>query len=387
MADGPRFSGNLAKEPTLANEIDKLVTEIVHFARVALQGDEKQTSAFVRRLVRKLKTIAPERAVELSMVADSAPRSVKPSLARKSPPPSVPVDGETRLSLLQLYDPVKSPIEPILPVELRNLLKRLFAERAKAAALRELGMEPTKSLLFVGPPGVGKTITAHWLATQLQQPLYTLNLASVMSSYLGRTGANIRNVLSFFQSNEGILFLDEFDAVAKKRSDDSDIGELRRLVTVILQEIDNWPSDRLLIAATNHGELLDPAVWRRFDAIVRFPMPSDALLFKKAKELLPKDVDDDLARVFAKVMSGRSFSELENEIKKIVRHAVVTDQDVSALAVSHLQSHVTALSKEELKAVALNLLKAGMSQRQVSDFTGLARDTIRIAQQKVEADG
>lgn len=370
----------------MPNETQELIDEIVHFARIAMQGDQKQTGAFVRRLIRKLRLIAPDRAAELKTVVEAAPRNAQPSLVRRALPPSVPVDGESRLSLLQLFDPAGSTPEPILPPEINDLLRRLVAERERANELRRHGLEPTKSILFVGPPGVGKTVTAHWLASQLNQPLYTLNLASVMSSYLGRTGANIRNVLSFFQFNEGVLFLDEFDAVAKKRSDDSDIGELRRLVTVILQEIDNWPSDRLLIAATNHGDLLDPAVWRRFDSIIKFPLPNDELLFNKAKQLLPEGTDESLIHVFTTVMSGRSFSDLENEIRKSIRHSIISDQDVSTTALIQLQGYVGSLAKDELKAVALQLLNAGMSQRQVADFTGLARDTIRTAQQKADSD-
>ena len=352
-----------------------------------MQGDQKQTGAFVRRLVRKLKNIAPDQAAELRSVAETAPRAAQPTFARKAPPPTVPIDGETRLSLLQLFEPKAEAPEPILPPSLRALVERLLAERRKLGQLRQKGIEPTKTVLFVGPPGVGTTFTAHWMAGQLGHPLYTLNLASVMSSYLGRTGANIRNVLSFFQYNEGILFLDEFDAVAKKRSDDSDIGELRRLVTVILQEIDNWPSERLLIAATNHGDLLDPAVWRRFDAVVSFPLPDQALLYRKAKRVFPPDTDDALVRAFVTVLSGRSFSDLENEIKKVIRHSVVSDEDISTVALSYLHAHAENLSKHELKTAALDLIKAGFSQRQVAEFTGLARDTIRAAQKKVDHDG
>ena len=96
-----------------------------------------------------------------------------------------------------------------------------------------------------------------------------------MSSYLGRTGSNIRHVLDYAKGVDGVLLLDELDAIAKRRDDATDVGELKRLVTVLLQEIDDWPSSGLLIAATNHPGLLDPAVWRRFELRVSFPMPGD----------------------------------------------------------------------------------------------------------------
>src|SRR5665213_3572636 len=125
------------------------------------------------------------------------------------------------------------------------------------------------------PPGVGKTLAARWIARELHRPLLTLDLSAVMSSFLGRTGANVRHVLDYAKGVDCVLLLDELDSIAKRRDDASDVGELKRLVTVLLQEIDDWPSTGLLIAATNHSDLLDPAVWRRFEMRVNFPMPGD----------------------------------------------------------------------------------------------------------------
>src|SRR5690606_32775240 len=105
------------------------------------------------------------------------------------------------------------------------------------------------------------------------RPLLILDLASVMSSYLGRTGTNLRHVLDYAKSLDCVLLLDELDAIAKRRDDRGEIGELKRLVTVLLQQIDDWPPKSLLIAATNHADLLDPALWRRFDVTLEFPIP------------------------------------------------------------------------------------------------------------------
>jgi hypothetical protein len=111
---------------------------------------------------------------------------------------------------------------------------------------------------------LGDTLAARVLARTLGRPLLILDLAAVMSSFLGRTGGNLRHVLDYAKSIECVLLLDELDAIAKRRDDAGEIGELKRLVTVLIQEIDDWPSSGLLVAATNHPELLDPAIWRRF---------------------------------------------------------------------------------------------------------------------------
>lgn len=136
---------------------------------------------------------------------------------------------------------------------------------------------------------MGKTLTARWLAAKLEVLLYVLDLTAVMSSLLGRSGNNLRTALDFAKRSPCVLLLDEIDAIAKRRSDDTDIGELKRLVTVILQEVDEWPATGLLLAATNHPELIDPALWRRFDLVVEFKMPDIAAIRVAVKQFLGPD--------------------------------------------------------------------------------------------------
>ena len=140
----------------------------------------------------------------------------------------------------------------------------------------------------MGPPGVGKTLTARWLAAQLKVPLYVLDLTAVMSSLLGKSG-NLRAAIDFAKREPCVLLLDEIDAIAKRRSDDSDVGELKRLVTVILQEVDEWPASSVLLAATNHPELIDPALWRRFDLVVQFKTPDEQAVKEAIKRFLGPD--------------------------------------------------------------------------------------------------
>ena len=154
---------------------------------------------------------------------------------------------------------------PLLSGDVEDSLGQLIAERRQSDRLQAMGLTPTRSAIFVGPPGVGKTLTARWLAAQLKVPLYVLDLTAVMSSLLGKSGTNLRAAIDFAKREPCVLLLDEIDAIAKRRSDDSDVGELKRLVTVILQEVDEWPASSVLLAATNHPELIDPALWRRFD--------------------------------------------------------------------------------------------------------------------------
>lgn len=364
----------------MAQKNYNLFDDLVHFSRVALEGDEKQIGAYVRRLIRKVKGEEPRIAEALEKVLnDHKPRDAQAIARRRNAPASTPVDGETRLELLSAFDPNEPTPQPILRPDLQERFERIVRERRFSDDLRKVGLEPTKSILMVGPPGVGKTLTAHWLASELQMPLYVLNLASVMSSYLGRTGANIRNVMQYFRQNPGILFLDEFDAVAKKRSDESDIGELRRLVTVILQELDSWPSENLLLAATNHSELLDPAIWRRFDSVIELPLPSFEEKREKAKQIFGKGINDEFLSAFSALLRDSSFSDVERDAKSILRRAVIENNDIHSLLGDYISQNIDKLSKSDTKDIAKLLIKSGYSQRKVSSITSLSRDTIRSA--------
>jgi SpoVK/Ycf46/Vps4 family AAA+-type ATPase len=130
--------------------------------------------------------------------------------------------------------------------EQQRALDQILSERRREEELFKQGLSPTRSIIFTGPPGVGKTLAARWVARELQRPLLTLDLSAVMSSFLGRTGANVRHVLDYAKTVNGVLLLDELDSIAKRRDDATDVRELKLLVTVLLQEIDDGPATGLL---------------------------------------------------------------------------------------------------------------------------------------------
>ena len=248
--------------------------DIVQIARLALAGRPQDVQTYIRRLARRYQTELPAVAAQLAELLQGAPTRQSP-LRREAAAP-VPVDLESRLQLLRIEETPALEVEPIWEASVKRALDQILSERQHNEELFKQGLSPTRSIIFTGPPGVGKTLAARWIARELHRPLLTLDLSAVMSSFLGRTGANVRHVLDYAKSVEGVLLLDELDSIAKRRDDATDVGELKRLVTVLLQEIDDWPATGLLLAATNHAALLDPAVWRRFEMRVEFPMPAAA---------------------------------------------------------------------------------------------------------------
>ncbi|MBY3463989.1 ATP-binding protein [Rhizobium laguerreae] len=356
---------------------ERLSENVVQLARLGLAGRAQDVQAYLRQSIRKLRKQSPEVADQLSELLALAPTALSP--LRDFGGAIVPVDVDSRLALAKSEFPVVMSGEPILDADLRDRIGQVAAEQRHLTELERQGLGPTRSLLFVGPPGVGKTMSARWLASLLRRPLITLDLATVMSSYLGKTGANIRSVLEYAKGVESVLLLDEFDAIAKKRDDEGDVGELKRLVTVLLQEVDDWPSTSLLIAATNHGELLDHAVWRRFDDVLEFRTPTAAERAEALTGLFGDDAETLAAwmPLLVNLWDGRSFSDLTRSVQWMRRRATITEEPLLDVILERVGHELRDGPAEDRKSAAHLLAENGYSDRKISEIVGISRDTIR----------
>jgi SpoVK/Ycf46/Vps4 family AAA+-type ATPase len=282
--------------------------------------------------------------------------------------------------LLRMEEKVVLAIEPVWAPLIERELTSIVQERRSADKLAKAGLRPTHTVIFTGLPGVGKTLAARWLARELGLPLAILNLGSVMSSFLGRTGANLRQVLSFASSQPCVLLLDELDAIAKRRDDSSDIGELKRLVTVLLQELDAWPSNSLLVAATNHEQLIDPAVWRRFERRVAFPLPGaeqQALLLGKLLGSDWEGLDATTQLAVSTAATKLSPSDLTQLAHRTKREVIVSQDSFEPRLLENFSALVSTLPLVERRKIGLELKRKKLGQREINRVTGLARETIR----------
>lgn len=351
--------------------------DFMTLARLALSGKAQDVSLFLAKTARRLREADPDASEKLSaMLRSTTSRS---SALRKEAGIPVPVDADSRLSLLRVEEGGEA-LKPVFTQVVESQISGLVRERQNIDRLLSSGLTPTRSALFVGPPGVGKTMSARWIAGQLGLPLFILDLSAVMSSFLGRTGNNVRAVLDYAKRQNCVLLLDELDAIAKRRDDATEVGELKRLVTVLLQEIDEWPTNGILLAATNHPELLDPAVWRRFDMLVTFPKPARDEVSAAIRSFFgPEEkAADEWADVLSIVLSESSFSDIEKRVTSIRRASVLDDLSLDAEIQRFIKERVEALPRAETMKLAERLAEIpSISQRTASDITGVSRVTIR----------
>jgi SpoVK/Ycf46/Vps4 family AAA+-type ATPase len=190
----------------------------------------------------------------------------------------------------------------------RHVLSELVAEQVHAKTLRDVGLEPRHRLLLTGAPGTGKTSLSEALAAELHVPMLVAQYEDIIGSYLGETSSRLHAVFSEAAASPSVLFLDEFDTLAKERGDQHDTGEVKRVVSTLLLQIDALPSHVVVIAATNHPELLDRAAWRRFQLRIEMPLPGADERVKFAAEIVERVGLVNSTKVIDIARLGDSFS-------------------------------------------------------------------------------
>ncbi|MBS2010550.1 MAG: ATP-binding protein [Cyanobacteria bacterium SZAS TMP-1] len=248
---------------------------------------------------------------------------------RKTPGAPIPVvqpRGELAGLLTVGYPKLRLP-DMILDASTMGKLNRVLLEQRQAGRLREHGLRPRRRLLLIGPPGTGKTMTAAALAGELQMPLFTILLDGLLTKYMGETAAKLRLIFDTIEKTKGVYLFDEFDAIGGKRTAQNDVGEIRRVLNSFLQFIEQEESEGLIVAATNHMELLDPALFRRFDDVIVYQLPGE----DNAKDL----IEDRLSMLDIKgvkwseiltLTKGLSYSELMRACEDAAKEVVLTNK-------------------------------------------------------------
>lgn len=243
--------------------------------------------------------------------------------------PEAPIDKESGVSLIDIKQANRSIEELILEKDTFEVIENVLEEYRREDLLRSYGMMPAEKVLFFGPPGCGKTLAAEAIAYELNRPLAVVRLDSLVSSFLGETATNLRKIFDFIAKHKLVVLFDEFDALGKERDDGSEHGELRRVVNAVLQMMDSYDGKSIIIAATNHEQILDSAIWRRFDELVEFPVLGKSqlqgLLQLKLRGVRREfDLDsDELHNIF----NSKSPAIIERIIRRAVKRMILKQKE------------------------------------------------------------
>lgn len=288
-----------------------------HFYSVAMQVAAREAKVGHGKL-----------AEELRDMIDAAKARVSPNdaAAGKLVPLARP-RGELA-NLLTVSYPKNRFVDMVLDAEVAEQLGRIMKEQKHHLRIREHGLSPRRKLLLVGPPGTGKTMTASVLAGELNIPLFTVRLDALITKFMGETAAKLRQIFDAINDVRGVYFFDEFDAIGSQRGLANDVGEIRRVLNSFLQMIESDQSHSLILAATNHVEILDYALFRRFDDVIEYRLPTASqttkLLQSRLGKFAPKPFP--LKALTAKA-EGLSYAEIKRAVDDAIKDAVIHDED------------------------------------------------------------
>lgn len=227
-------------------------------------------------------------------------------------------------NLLAVSYPKERLKEMILTNTLAKQIQRVILEQRYADRILKHGLSPRRRLLLVGPPGTGKTLTASVLAGELGIPLFQIRLDGLITKYMGETAAKLRQIFDATSHTRGVYFFDEFDAIGSQRGLTNDVGEIRRVLNSFLLMIEQDRSHSLIVAATNHAEVLDRALFRRFDDVLYYGLPDESQIKKLLKTRLSRYVDKDMSwDRLAKEAVGLNYAEVTRAADEVLKAALI----------------------------------------------------------------
>ena len=297
-----------------------LLTDLVKFG---MTGDKARFRTVVESI------IAEERAKKHTVLAEKLEELLR-SIPVEKPVSNGTATLDHRISnLIREVMPERKLDDLILPKEVLEIVREVVQEHHRVDLLRSYNLEPRNRLLLIGPPGNGKTSLAEAIADMLMVPLLVVRYEGVVGTYLGETAVRLRRLLEHASTRQCVLFFDEFETLGKERGDTHETGEIKRVVSSLLMQIDLLPSHVVVIGATNHSELLDRAVWRRFQVRMVLPEPTRARLaewFAKFERRI--DVPLGYAsETLAKKLQGVNFAEAEEFGASVFRQYVLEQPD------------------------------------------------------------
>lgn len=306
-----------------------LYTEIVKIIEGGLSGDKEKIQNYATVLADNLEKqgeLALTKKIRAVLASKKGALTSLDSFATK------PVDSESRMEIVEVTMPQIDISSIVLGKYVQDEITGFIECYKNRDSLLKAGVDASNSLLLYGPPGCGKTTVAQYIASITGLPLVTARLDGLISSLLGSTAKNIRKIFDYASKRECILFLDEFDVIAKLRDDKNELGELKRVVNSLIQNIDGLGNNSILIAATNHHELLDPAIWRRFSKVITLDKPQKDEIGKLLKIYLsstPNAILENDKRLdqLASALISFSHSDIRTVVTNTIRNSIIKEKE------------------------------------------------------------
>jgi SpoVK/Ycf46/Vps4 family AAA+-type ATPase len=265
-------------------------------------------------------------AQELRSLIDNAKAHQQTDQITKKPIPIARPRGDLS-SLISVSYPKIRLADMVLSKGLYDRLTRIIKEQHQLAKLLSHGLSPRRKLLLIGPPGTGKTMSASALAGELSLPLFEIRLEGLITKYMGETAAKLRLVFDSIAETRGVYLFDEFDSIGSKRGMTNDVGEMRRVLNSFLQFIEQDESDSIILAATNHPEILDYALFRRFDDVIQYELPDRKLIIDTIKSRLTSYMKSNIEwNKLAEIALGFNYAELTRACDEAVKESIIYDR-------------------------------------------------------------
>lgn len=308
--------------------------------QLAKTGAEGNISAFLEAFEEVIKD---ERGKQHHQLANDLEKILKGKIKNEPIPlrryiEGPPTDREGGMPLCEVREPDRTLDEVVLAQENAAPIENLLHEYFKEDLLRSHNLKPSSRVLFYGPPGCGKSVTAEVIAKELGRPLVIVRIDAVITSLLGETASNLRKIFDYITANKVVALFDEFDAFSKERSDASEHGELKRVVNTLLQMMDDYKGKSLIIATTNHEVMLDQAIWRRFEDVLCFDYPTQEQiesLIKLRLRTVRKGFANELAEV-AHLFTGFSYADIERILVRAVKDMILRGEE--KLELTHIKA-------------------------------------------------
>ena len=303
--------------------------QVIALLKSYVEGEEQQFySAALQMAAHEARQGHGKVAQEIRELIERA-KSRGSAVARRTAPVALVQPKGELASLLSAHYPDTKLSDMVLSIELEFRLKRILIEQKQRSRLQAYNLSPRRKILLVGPPGAGKTMTAAALAGELQLPLLTAMYSSLMGKFMGETASRLKLIFDAMSLTRGVYFFDEFDAIGSQRNNVNDVGEIRRILNSFLLFIENDKSDSLIVAATNHPSLLDEALFRRFDDVIEYTLPTTKMI----QHLLQVRFSvfniqwDDWSEVL-RVAEGLSLAEVTRAADEAAKQAVLSGTEI-----------------------------------------------------------